>query len=292
MTLVLGYADSVIGFLVADSLLTPTMASEVGKGPVAGQFHGLKIQIVHLNIALAFASANDASATLKIIKNISDEISHGELDDLPERLFKKYKMEAHLDSEFLVLQIKSDAKELTHVTSRGISRCTRAYIGDSAEYKKLVKLRTQYEPMATQLVQEKDESLRQQPLVVGNGEKEFAEVSDALEDLVHKRGNSVGAIGGCVVRVVDARISKTLEYMQAVESSVGPAEGQSGFSLLASNTETRGIGIYYLSGKLGFILVVGDSEHIRKEYAETIDDFIEVGKAKYGLNLTGGKPQS
>ena len=49
-------------------------------------------------------------------------------------------------------------------------------------------------------------------------------------------------------------------------------------SLLASNSCTRGIGIYYRSGKMGFLFVVGDREPCHKETAETIKQFIEVAR--------------
>ena len=107
-----------------------------------------------------------------------------------------------------------------------------------------------------------------------------------MEALTHRRHSaSVGAIAGCVTRVVDARISGELEYLQSVKSSLTPWEGNSGFSLLASNSGTRGIGIYYRSGKVGFLFVVGDGEPCHKEYAETIEEFIEGARARHGLNL-------
>jgi hypothetical protein len=57
-----------------------------------------------------------------------------------------------------------------------------------------------------------------------------------MEALVDQRtSQSVGAIAGCIVRVTDARISKELEYLQSGEVGVSPEEGQTGFSILASN---------------------------------------------------------
>jgi hypothetical protein len=126
-------------------------------------------------------------------------------------------------------------------------------------------------------------------LVLKAGENEFSAISDAMEELVHQRRGSVGAIAGCIIRVVDARISRKLEYLQAVEGSVSPWEGHSGFTLLASNSRVRGVGIYYPSGRLGFLFIVGDTEYVRKENAETVDEFIKIGNEKYGLELTGGK---
>jgi hypothetical protein len=296
MTLVIGYADSEIGFLVADSLITPLMTTNFDKGPVAGKLHGLKIQIIHPDVAIAYASANDADAALGLIRDLSSRIVPEETADVPNRLFAAYQQVVSTsiagaipDCEFLVLRITPKGKELTHVTQRQALHCTRAYIGDSAEYKRLTELRKPSEVPKMQAVQQPDGTLLSQPLNATSGEKEFAETSDAMLALVHQRRASVGAIGGCVVRVVDARISRKLEYLQEVEASEGPAEGSSGFSLLASNSGVRGIGIYYPTGKVGFMLFVGDPEYVRKESAATIEEFIKIGAKKYGLELVGGK---
>ena len=257
MTLVVGYGDSDIGFLVADSLLTPAMATNFDKGPIAGKLHGLKIQIIHPDVAIAYASSNDADAALGLIRDLAAEIDLGQMANVPERLFKTYTklistaVAGHVpDCEFLILEIKPDGKELTHVTQKQVLRCTRAYIGDPAGYKALMVLRKPYEAPKMQSVQQADGTFVHQPFVPKAGEQEFAEISDAMEELVHQRRGSVGAIAGCIIRVVDARISGKLEYMQAVEVSTFPWEGHSGFTLLASNTGVRGVGIYYPSGKL------------------------------------------
>jgi hypothetical protein len=294
MTLVVGYASTDIGFLVSDSLLTPTLATSFEKGPVAGQFHGLKIQVLHPAIAIAYATSNDADAALGLIKGMAARIGGGQLENVPEHLFEAYKQAIESagaeppDCEFLALQVKPDGKKLAHITQRDVQNVTRGYIGDPDGYKKLTQLRKPQNPPKTQSVQQADGTMKITPLVTSEGENYFAEISDAMEDLVHQRRGSVGAIAGCIIRVVDARISKELEYLQAVEASVLPWEGISGFSLLASNSGTRGVGIYYRGGKLGYLLIVGDSEHVRKEYADTIKDFIEMGKSKFGLNLEGG----
>jgi len=39
---------------------------------------------------------------------------------------------------------------------------------------------------------------------------------------------------------------------------------------------------------MGFLFVVGDDEPFHKEYAETLNEFIETAKSKYALNLEGG----
>jgi hypothetical protein len=296
MTLIVGYADADIGFLVADSLLTPVIASNFGKGPVVGKLHGLKIQIIHPDVAIAYASGNDADAALGLIRNLAAKIDSEQMADVSECLFDTYKkvistapVAAVPDCEFLVLQIKPSGKELTHVTEKEALRCTRAYIGDPTDYKKMMGLRKPYEPPKMQSIQQADGTFVDQPLISSAGENEFMEISDAMVALVHQRRGSVGAIAGCVIRVIDARISKKLEYLQEAEASEGPAEGSSGFSLLASNSGVRGVGIYYPKGKLGFMLFVSDIEYVRKESAATIEEFIEIGARKYGLELTGAK---
>jgi hypothetical protein len=115
-------------------------------------------------------------------------------------------------------------------------------------------------------------------IALTEGEKEFDVVSDALEalsrDTVGKKYVTVGAISGCVIRVVDARISKQLEYMQAVEVSNFPWEPEGGFTLLASNTEKRGIGVYLKSVRRGFIMPVCGEAPCVGSHANDLNAFI------------------
>ena len=128
------------------------------------------------------------------------------------------------------------------------------------------------------------------PLIVSRGEIEFSEISDAMEELCQQRSNgkhnkSVGAISGLITRVVDARISGELEYLQYHTAWLTPWEGNGGFSLVAANAGKRGIGMYFQSGKMGFLFIVGDSQYCRKEYAETLNEFVVLARAKYDLSL-------
>ena len=196
------------------------------------------------------------------------------------------------DCEFLVLQLTAGAKILAYITDEKLSYCERAYIGDGDEYKRMTELRRPYDSPKMQHVQQPDGTFRTVPLVVSDGEREFMEISQALGELTGQRAqgqqqSSVGAICGCVVRVVNARVPGKLEYLQSGESSIFPWEGRSGFSLLASNSDVRGIAIYYRSGKMGFLFIVGDPEYCRKQYAETLDKFVEMASERYGLTLTG-----
>jgi hypothetical protein len=83
-----------------------------------------------------------------------------------------------------------------------------------------------------QSVQQPDGTFRTVPLVTSDGERDFAEISCALEELTGRRAqgrlqSSVGAICGCVVRVVNARIRESSNtYNQAkAQYSLG-REGQ------------------------------------------------------------------
>ena len=253
--------------------------------------HALKIQVLNPTTAVAFAG--DVGASLDLIGTLHAKLNADPMIDPCEHLFASYcrlAMTASApDCEFLVLRLTAKEKELARITRDDVRYCTRAYIGDFAEYKLMRQLQHPYSGPVVRHVQQPDGTFCIVPLVRSEGEIAFAEVSDAMEALTHRRQSaSVGAIAGCVTRVVDARISGELEYLQSVEASLTPWEGNSGFSLLASNSGIRGVGIYYRSGKMGFLFVVGDREPCHKEYAETMKQFIEVARAKHGLNLDGG----
>ena len=214
--------------------------------------------------------------------------------NVPVRLFETYQQvlknasnQKPPDCEFLVLQLTSGGRMLSHVTREGVRYCERAYIGDPEEYKNMKELQRPYRPPETQYVQRPDGTFGVESLVTSAGEIEFEEVSTALEALCRKRqSKSVGAICDGITRVAQARISGELEHLQTVEASISPEEGHAGFSVLASNTGTRGTGIYFRSGGIGFVFVVGDSEPCRTEKVMTLDQFVTVAKEKYGLNLS------
>jgi hypothetical protein len=286
MTLVVGGVTPDIGFLVADTLLS---FEKYEPPKTVDKSHALKIQILNPDTAIAFAE--DVATSLNIITRVNIELRENPKISVCNRLFEFYKQRQH-DCDFLILQLALQGKYLAHVTNEKLSYCERAYIGDGDEYKRMTELRHPYDPPKMQSVPQPDGTFRTVPLVTTDGEREFEEVSRALEKLTERRAQgrqvgSVGAICGCVVRVVNARISGKLEYLQSGESSIFPWEGRSGFSFLASNSDVRGIAIYYRSGKMGFLFIVGDSEYCRKEYAETLNKFVEMAGMKYGLTLTG-----
>jgi hypothetical protein len=292
MSLIVGFASDDIGFMVADTLFSYPTASYDPREPTIEKFHGLKIQILTSDVAVAFAG--NVQAALTIITALHQELLAYPYLSVPDRLVElrsSLTAEGRLtsDCDFLVLWIANDQKKrLAHISNNRFSYCQRAYIGDPHEYHNFRALWKPYRGPTTRRVQCLDghfENVR-----VTEGEREFDQASNAMEELTHQRRSAtVGAICGCVIRVVDARISGKLEYMQSVESSRSPEEGEAGFSLLASNVEPRrGIGLYFRRWHAGLIFMVGDSVPSRKEEAHTIQDFVMLARQKYGLSLEGG----
>ena len=295
MTLIVGYADKDICFLVGDTLLSYPIEKYNPRDPFLEKYHALKIQILTPDVAIAFAG--DVATSLSIIKQLHEELIVDQQLNVPQRLVELHnglaKQHGSLQQncEFLVLLITSEkTKKLAHVTEAHFEYVQRAYIGDSAEYVNFRNLMESYSGPKIHHIQNLDGSWSNSSSFVTDGEKEFGQVSDAMETLTHqRRSETVGAICGCVTRVVDARISGKLEYMQCVEASVSPAEGHGGFSLLASNVGLiRGIGLYYRGWQAGLIFVAGDMIPCRKMVAATIGEFIEIARIQYGLNLEGG----
>jgi hypothetical protein len=168
--------------------------------------------------------------------------------------------------------------------------CQRAFIGDLSEYKRYLGYRKQYNGPATRTIANGDGSISS--VEVTPGEREFDIVSDAMElttwDNVGKKYATVGAISGAIVRVVDARISGDFEYLQTVEIAHFPWEPLSGYTLLASNEDRRGIGIYFRSGNRGFILPVCAESACVPISALTLNSFIEVARDSLAMKLEGG----
>jgi len=294
MTLIVGMANADIGFLVGDTLLTPLLEIKGNRaGIVNGEFHGLKIQILNDQVAIAFSSSNAADIALSIIADVRRTLQSNSQTDVCAKVLENYQQSLNSsgsekpDCDFLVLQLDANGNRLAHITADGVRNCERAHIGDATQYRKMTELRKPYEPPSERYVQQPDGSFRIEKMNDSKGQIEFIEISNALEELVQQRNKQVGAIAGNIIRVCDAWPSGKLEYLQVGEATVGPEEGQSGFSLLSSSSGTRGIGIYYKSGKLGFLMMVGDPKTCRKETSETIQSFIELALQRYGMNLVG-----
>jgi hypothetical protein len=294
MTLIVGMANADIVFLVGDTLLTPMLEIKGNPaGAVNGEFHGLKIQILNDQVAIAFSSSNAAEVALSIIAEVWRSLQANSQADVCEQVLEQYQRVLQStdnekpDCEFLVLQLDANGNRLAHITAEEIRPCERSYIGDQAQYKQMNDLRKPYQSPAEMHVQQADGTFKVEKMTDSKGQIEFMEVSLALEELVQRRNRAVGAIGGNVIRVRNAWPSGNLEYLQVGMASFGPEEGQSGFSLLSSSTGRRGVGIYYKSGKLGFLMMVGDPEMCIKETSETIQAFIELAHQKHGMNLVG-----
>jgi hypothetical protein len=294
MTLVVGMANADIGFMVGDTLLTPLLEIKGNPaGAVNGEFHGLKIQILNDQVAIAFSSSNAADTALSIIAEVWRTLESNSETDVCVKVLEHYQRSLKSsgseksDCEFLVLQLDAKGNRLAHITAAGIRPCERAYIGDQAQYAEMNALRKPYQPPMETHVQQPDGSFKVEKTNDSKGQMEFMEISLALEELVQRRNKAVGAIGGNVIRVRNAWPSGNLEYLQVGMASSSREEGQSGFSLLSSSTGRRGVGIYYKSGKLGFLMMVGDPELCRKETSESIQSFIELALQSYGMNLIG-----
>lgn len=289
MTIAVGQASPDIGFLVADTLLTtPLEVKGNPAGPVNNNFHALKIQILDPDTAVAFAG--DVDAALAQIRALHIELRKNQNLDVCGWLLASYKiippsLSANDFPDFLVLKLAADGKRLTRVTSKAVTPSERAYIGDADEYKAMVALRVLPNLPKEQMVQLPNGTFVRKLLTHTAGEIEFEEISRAIEKSCNARRGAVGAIAGCITRVVDARISGKLEYLQFRESAVLPEEGRAGFNYLASNSDVRGIGIYFPAGKVGFISVVADTVPCWRERADTERDFIEMAHSKYGLKL-------
>ncbi|MBY0375359.1 MAG: hypothetical protein K2Q23_15300 [Bryobacteraceae bacterium] len=294
MTLVVGMANADIGFLVGDTLLTPLLEIKGNPaGVVNGEFHGLKIQILNDQVAIAFSSSNAAAVALSIIAEVWRTLQNNPQAEVCGQVLERYQQALQSrgnekpDCEFLVLQLDANGNRLAHITANEIRLCERSYIGDQAQYKQMNDLRRPYQPPTEMHVQQPDGTFKVEKVTDSKEQLEFMEVSIALESLVQRRNQAIGAIGGNIIRVRNAWPSGNLEYLQVGMASFGPAEGQSGFSLLSSSTGRRGIGIYYKSGKLGFLMMVGDPEMCIKEMSESIQAFIKLAHQKYDMNLVG-----
>lgn len=293
MTLVVACATQDIAFVVGDTLLSSSYVLKGSNGPVNGMHHTLKVQI--LNGATVVAFAGDPALATELISDLNQQLANNPNIDSPDYLLERYLQALRCktkglepDCDFLVLQIKSDGRQLAKVTRDGINRCQRAYIGDHTAYKRMTELRKAYLPPVTQHIRQPDGGFREEPLTVSEGEVEFTEISDAMEALCHERTcQSVGSIPNGLTRVVDARASGEFEYMQIGEVSLSPEEGATGYSLLASNSGRRGVALFFRSGCMGFVFPVGDPIGCRKEYADSIGQFVALAKDKFGLHLTG-----
>jgi len=295
MSLVVGYADKEIACLVADTLLTfPFHMKDRTAGPVNGQYHALKIHILTPNLAVAFAG--HVNEVLEVISRLNKRMENQNTIDIPGEVHMIYKtlvqgtVTDKPDCEFLVLEILENGNRLSHVTLESSRECERAYIGDGDAYRRVQALIRPYVAPKKQDIQRADGSFAEVSLTSSNGESAFMEIANAMEAMVHERGiESVGAICGNVIRVVNARLSGKLEYLQSIEAGISPEEGRFGFTVLADNSSKRkAVALYFFGGKFGYLLRVGDEKLCWKESSTSLREFIEIVAEKYGIHLVGG----
>jgi hypothetical protein len=284
MTLVIAHADSEIGFMVGDTLLSHEhFRLKEDIGPVNGEFHSLKIQILSGSIAVAFAGKFEEAYLA--VRKLKDALSaHPDIDPvvwLAQR-------EGIRGCEFLVL-LNRDRKKLILISDGTTSEIQTTYIGMQDEYRRYLDLRKPYGGPATRSVIDNGVNTE---IPVTDGEKEFDVVSDAMAalscDTVGRKHATVGAISGCVIRVVDARLSGELEYLEAVEVSHFPWEPQGGFTMLAANTDNRGVGIFFRAGGRGFILPTCGKTPCIASQAPDLNTFLKEAKDNFGMTLAGG----
>lgn len=284
MTLVVAHADGDIGFMVGDTLLSHEhFRLKEDVGPVNGEFHSLKIQILSGSIAVAFAGKFEEA--YQAVRDLKDVLSsRPEIDPVGWLATR----DGINGCEFLVL-LNRDRKQLFRISDGAASEFQTIYIGMQDEYRKYLDLRKPYRGPATRLVIDDGANTE---IPVTEGEKEFDVVSDAMEalsrDTVARRHPAVGAISGCVIRVVDGRLSRELEYMQAVEVSFFPWEPEGGFAMLAANADNRGVGIFFKAGGRGFILPTCGEDPCIASYAPDLNTFLNEARDKFGMTLTGG----
>src|SRR4051812_7919700 len=171
MTLIVAAATADIGFLVSDTLITTLMHIKGNPtGPVNGEFHALKVQILNHQTAVAFATSNAVDTAIKLISEIHDALPANPSLSVPDRLFEAYKQAIERsdatdipDCEFLVLTCNLGVRKLARVSSEAITHPARAYIGDANQYRRLMKLRQPYTPPATQQVQQPDGTFKNLP---------------------------------------------------------------------------------------------------------------------------------
>ncbi|MET4262326.1 hypothetical protein ABIC09_007304 [Bradyrhizobium sp. S3.12.5] len=285
MTLVVAHASPGICFMVGDTLLSHAHFQLEGDiGPVNGEFHSLKIQILSGELAVAFAGNFDAAYSAVTALKL-EILNDPTIDSVAWLASKKL---ANMD--FFVL--KNEQKKQLFVIENGeVRQASNAHIGDGEEWTRLLQLKQAYKgALERHTIDENGRTVRSDP--ISPEEQEFSVISDAMEalsrDRVGRKQPTVGAISGCVIRIVDARISRQLEYLQDAMVSHFPWEPAGGFTLLASNEPSRGVGIFFRVGRKGFIMPVGGKPPCVASTAETLPAFIEDARVRFGMKLTGG----
>lgn len=292
MTLIIGHATREIGFLIADTLLSSPVTLRGDEGPFNGARHTLKVHILSGRLAVAFAG--DPSLACDLIAELKAETETHPTVDVPRCLLEMYQRRATelpeaQRADFLILRLLDNGPMLDKVTLEdGIRNAERAYIGDAEGYRQLSALLGAYAGPKIRMVQQPDGSFITEPFEPMDGERWFAVATDALERLCHRKSvETVGAVTDAVTRVVNARISGELEYLQSVYVGRSAEEGLTGYTFLAANEDPRATAIYFYAGKVGFVFLPGDPAGSRRIAADSDVQFIDAARQHYGIELTG-----
>jgi hypothetical protein len=292
MTLVIAHASEDIGFMIADTLLSSPAPLRGEARPLNGASHALKIHILSARLAIAFAG--DPGLACGLIAEINADIEADPTLDASQRLVEKYRERASRipqdqRSDFLVLRLFMNGPRLEKVTLEdGVQPAERAYIGDAEGYRQLTGLVGPYAGPTVRMVQQPDGSFVTEQFEPTDGEQWFTKASDALGALCHRRSvETVGAVTDAITRVVNARISGELEYLQAAYVGRSIEEGNSGYTLLAANKGRKAMAIYFYAGKVGFVFLPGDPTGCQRLAADSDVMFIDAARQQYGIELIG-----
>jgi hypothetical protein len=125
MTLVVGHADDDIGFMVGDTLLSHQYFRLSGDvGPVNGEFHSLKIQILSGGVAVAFAG--QFQEAYRAIRGLSAALTEDRDTDPVHWLSNRDGLD---ECEFLVL-LNQQTKRLFRIADGNVSE-SKANIRDT-----------------------------------------------------------------------------------------------------------------------------------------------------------------
>ncbi len=294
MTLVVGQVTNDIGFLVADTLLSPAREGVLLKGQegqVNGERHVLKIHVLNGQTAIAFAG--DPAPALAVIAAVKEDLMAEALVSASQRLLQRYselrREQPAIDCDFLILRLEGGVPRLEKMTGdAGLQSVDRAYIGDAGAYQRLCRRMAAYNRPVAKWLQRVDGTMEVLPFEPLDGEAEFSRIGDALASLAQSRmHSSVGAVSDAITRVVNARISGELEYLQEIYAGRTLEEGFAGYTLLAANTDPRAMAIYFYAGAVGFLLIPGDPEGAVRIAAATQREFVDAVLVNYGIALAG-----
>lgn len=293
MTLIVAEVENNDAFVVADTLITSDYRSpNAAPGPVNGDFHALKVHILHPTVCVAIAGNFDVGLqTVEAFKVSGLNLEQEDPDRLAEALLDFYRniVRDVTPCDFLLLVARLGSNRLFKLEAGLTHPCQRAYIGDPYGYRCLQALRKPYKSPVGSFTQLADGSFIKEQFVRFGLEQSFEELTDAMESLsASRKVESVGAIGDNVVRVRIARISGGFEYLQQVITGSSKEEGLIGTCLLAQNYEPYAVGIYYLGGQFGFVMSPGKNAFCQKIRNPTVEGFVLAVEKQFGYKLEGG----